>query len=453
MNKKAIVGVALVGVSALLASCSGGSKQNMAALIQARDHKPITVEEKDIELTTQYSATIRGRQDIDVYPQVGGTLQQLLVTEGQRVKKGQTLFVIDQVPYKAAVAAAEAALSAAEAGVEQAMAGLEAAQAGQTQALAGREAAQATMQSAQASLATAQLNYDSRKSLYEQNVVSQFDLQSAANALQNAKAVVAQANAQLSQANGAVAASKAQISQCEAQIQSGKANIEQCKAQLLSAHNNLSYTVVKSPADGVVGELPYRVGTLVSAQMPKPLTTVSDNNSMFVYFTMNENELLSLIREYGSEAEAINNLPSVSLTLSDGSKYGYEGRVESVSGVINQSTGTSQLRAVFPNPEHMLHSGNTGNVNMPTAHKSVIVIPQEATVKQQDRYIVYKVEGNIARPRQVEVELENDGTHYIVKNGLQAGDKIIGTGVGLLRGDSININAATEAKEALGVKK
>ena len=141
MNKKAIVGVALVGVSALLASCSGGSKQNMAALIQARDHKPITVEEKDIELTTQYSATIRGRQDIDVYPQVGGTLQQLLVTEGQRVKKGQTLFVIDQVPYKAAVAAAEAALSAAEAGVEQAMAGLEAAQAGQTQALAGREAA------------------------------------------------------------------------------------------------------------------------------------------------------------------------------------------------------------------------------------------------------------------------------------------------------------------------
>ena len=222
---------------------------------------------------------------------------------------------------------------------------------------------------------------------------------------------------------------------------------------MLSAHNNLSYTVVKSPADGVVGELPYRVGTLVSAQMPKPLTTVSDNNSMFVYFTMNENELLSLIREYGSEAEAINNLPSVSLTLSDGSKYGYEGRVESVSGVINQSTGTSQLRAVFPNPEHMLHSGNTGNVNMPTAHKSVIVIPQEATVKQQDRYIVYKVEGNIARPRQVEVELENDGTHYIVKTGLQAGDKIIGTGVGLLRGDSININAATEAKEALGVKK
>ena len=175
-------------------------------------YEVMTVSPTDRMISSAYSATIRGRQDIDIYPQVGGTLTKVSVTEGQRVKSGQTLFIIDQVPY-------EAALQTAVANVE----------------------------SAKASLATAQLTYDSKEELYKENVVSAFDLSTAKNSLLAAKAQLAQA-----------------------------------KAQEVSARNNLSYTVVKSPADGVVGTLPYRVGALVSSSIPEPLTTVSDNSDMYV---------------------------------------------------------------------------------------------------------------------------------------------------------------------------
>lgn len=464
MNKKAMLGSLLFAAGLLATSCGGGDSSSMQSLIQSRDHAPITVEQRDIQIDQSYSATIRGQQDIEVLPQVGGTLTQICVTEGQRVSRGQTLFIIDQVPYKAAVSASEASLAQAKAGVENARAALEgsraqltSAQAGLEASLAGQATAQATVEQARAALATAQLQYDSKKNLYDQKIVSSFDLQTAQNSLVNAKAGLAQAqaglasaSAQVNQARGSINTAKAGINQCQAQIASGTAAIAQAQANLVNAKNNLSYTVVKAPADGVVGELPYRQGALVSSNMPVPLTTVSDNNSMFVYFSIDENKLLQLSREYGSTEAAINSLPAVTLNLADGTKYGYEGRVESISGVINQSTGTSQLRAVFPNPEHMLHSGNTGNVVMPTIVKNAIVIPQEATVKQQDKYVAYKIYGNIARPQLVDVELQNDGKNYIVKSGLKAGDKIIGTGVGLLHGDSIQIDAATEAKKKMG---
>ena len=120
------------------------------------------------------------------------------------------------------------------------------------------------------------------------------------------------------------------------------------KAQEVSARNNLSYTVVKSPVGGVVGTLPYRVGALVSSALAQPLTTVSDNSDMYVYFSMTENQLLGLIRQYGSKEEALKNMPAIDLQLNDKSAYSERGQIESISGVIDRSTGTVSLRAVFP---------------------------------------------------------------------------------------------------------
>ena len=202
------------------------------------EYAVMTVATTDREIQSNYSASIRGRQDIAIYPQVSGTISELCVTEGQQVSKGQTLFIIDQVPYKAALQTAEANVAAAK-----------------------------------ASVATAQLTYDSKKELFAKNVVSQYDLSTANNNLLTAKAQLAQA-----------------------------------EAQRVSAANNLSYTVVKAPANGVVGTLPYRVGALVSASIPQPLTTVSDNSEMYVYFSMNENQLLNLTRRYGSVAETLKNM-------------------------------------------------------------------------------------------------------------------------------------------------
>ena len=321
------------------------------------------VEAADKELSTSYSATIRGRQDIDIYPQVSGTIEKLCVTEGQRVRRGQLLFVIDQVPYKAALKTAVANVEAARAG-----------------------------------LATAELSYNSNKELYAQKVVSEFSLKTAENTFLTAKAQLAQA-----------------------------------EAQEMSARNNLSYTEVKSPSDGVVGALPYRAGALVSAAMPKPLTTVSDNSDMYVYFSMTENQLLALTREYGSMDEALKNMPPVELKLNDNSVYDKKGVIESISGVIDRQTGTVVARAVFPNESRLLHSGASGSIIVPSTYKSCIVIPQGATVQMQDQTITYKVVDGKAVSTLITVASISDGREFVVLDGLQQGDEIVSAGAGLLR--------------------
>lgn len=322
-----------------------------------------TIATTDREIQSNYSATIRGRQDIDIYPQVSGTISELRVTEGQSVSKGQTLFIIDQVPYKAALQTAEANVAAAK-----------------------------------ASVATAQLTYDSKKELFAKSVVSQYDLSTAENTLLTAKAQLAQA-----------------------------------EAQRVNAANNLSYTVVKAPANGMVGTLPYRVGALVSASIPQPLTTVSDNSEMYVYFSMTENQLLNLTREYGSIDNTLKNMPDVQLRLNDGSVYDEAGRIEAISGVIDTSTGSVQLRAAFPNPNGLLHSGGAGNIILPYVRKQCVVIPQAATFELQDKVYVYKVVDGKATSAAIAVDRISNGREYIVNSGLVPGDVIVAEGVGLMR--------------------
>lgn len=343
---------------AALTACGGATAPAATA-----EYAVLTVETTDRVIPTEYSATIRGRQDIDVMPQVGGTISQLCVAEGEKVSKGQALFIIDQVPYKAALQTAEANVEAAK-----------------------------------AQLATAQLVYDSRRELQAKNVVSEYDLRTAENSLLTAKAQLAQA-----------------------------------EAQAVNARNNLSYTVVKSPLNGVAGTIPYRVGALVGPSMPQPLTTVSDNSSVYVYFSMNESQLLALTREYGSADKALAAMPEVSLRLSDGTVYPHTGRVESISGVVDRRTGSVQLRAVFPNEERMLHSGSSGNVILPHSYKNCIVIPQGMTFEIQDKVYVYKIVDGRAASSIIGVEKISDGREYIVTSGLEPGQTILAEGVGLMR--------------------
>ncbi|MBO4840848.1 MAG: efflux RND transporter periplasmic adaptor subunit [Bacteroidaceae bacterium] len=372
MNLKYITVLGTV-VASILSSCSNNSQRQMPSA----NFETMKVATKDVTMNTKYSATIRGRQDIDIMPQVSGTLTKLCVTEGQVVKAGQPLFIIDQVPYQAALNTALAAL-----------------------------------ESAKAQLATSQLEYDSKKQLFEQHVVSEFDIQKANNALQTAKAVLAQS-----------------------------------QAQVVNARNNLSYTVVKSPSNGIVGTLPYRQGALVSPSMGQPLTTVSDNNQMYVYFSINEAQLLSMTRESGSAEAAISAMPEIKLLLVDGSEYKHTGKVESVSGVVDRTTGTVQVRAVFDNPEKLLHSGSTGYVVIPTIYKDKIVIPATATVQIQDKFKVYLVDkNNIAHEQLVVTEPHTNGKEYVIKEGLKAGDIIVAEGAGMLK-DGQNVKPNKENQE------
>lgn len=331
---------------------------------QLQTYPAFTVGKEAVETAEFYSASIRGRQDVEIFPQVSGTIQRVCVKEGQQVKQGEVLFVIDQVPYQAALRTATANVHAAEAQVE-----------------------------------TAQLDYKSKQALLRENVISEYDLSMAKNTL-------------------AVA----------------EAGLEQMKAQEINARNSLSYTEVKSPSSGTVGTLPFRVGTLVSPSMSQPLTTVSDNSEMYVYFSMTENQYLALMREYGSPNEAIRQMPSIQIQLNDGTTYNGTGRIETISGTINPQTGTVSVRSVFPNEKRLLLSGGIGKVIIPRVISEAVVIPQSATYELQDKVFAYKVDNeNKIRSTELLVEKLNDGKRYIVHLGLQMGDKIVSEGVGLLK--------------------
>lgn len=222
-----------------------------------------------------------------------------------------------------------------------------------------------------------------------------------------------------------------------------EATLAQAKAEEVNARNNLSYTEVKSPVDGVSGMLPYRVGALVDASISTPLTTVSDDTEMYVYFSMTESQVLSLVRQYKTLDEALKQMPEVELKLSDGLIYDHKGRIDAISGTIDTSTGAVSLRATFPNPEHMLRNGGSGTVVLPYIKENVLIVPQEATFEIQDKIFVYKVVDGKATSSQVTVFPVNNGKEYIVENGLEEGETIIAEGAGLVQEGAVIGNQPT----------
>lgn len=384
MKKRKAIGAFVKGaaysLTALLAFSCGNSQQGgMPALSLA----VMTVEPTSQELNSAYPATIKGQQDIEIRARVSGYITKLCVDEGAVVHKGQPLFLIDAVPYQKAVQAAEAAVEVAKANV-----------------------------------ATTQLTVDSKTELHAQNIISDYDLQTAKNSLASAKAALAQA-----------------------------------EAQLASAHNDLSYTTITSPSDGVVGTIPFRVGSLVGTTTQEPLTVVSDINKMFVYFSMNEKQLLALTRQKdGSVNSMIGAMPEVQLQLADGTMYPAKGKIETLSGVIDLSTGAVQMRATFPNAQRLLRSGGTGTVLIPSVLDSALLIPQSATYEVQDKKFVY-VLGDSSKVKNTEITVFplDNGKQYVVTSGLKPGEQVVVEGVATLR-DGMPIQPITPEQSAAKVQ-
>lgn len=218
-----LAGLMLAGAVATVAvGCSGGDQQQMQQM--APSIATITLAEGTSDLESSFPALIKGKSDVAIRPQVTGFITKVCVDEGQQVSKGQTLFILDQVQFQAAVDQAVAAVNAA-----------------------------------QTAVSTAQMTADTKKKLYDKNIISQYEYQVADN-----------------------------------QLQSAKAQLSQAQAQLINARKNLAYTVVTSPSNGVVGTIPNREGSLASPSSVEPLTTVSDNNEVYAYFSLTERDLLSL---------------------------------------------------------------------------------------------------------------------------------------------------------------
>ena len=267
---------------------------------------------------------------------------------------------------------------------------------------------------------------------------------SAKAAVETAKAAV---NTQELTVNNKRELNNYDLQMAENQLAQTKAQLAQAEAQLVNAKNNLSYTSVTSPSDGVVGSIPYRVGSLVSPSVASPLTTVADISEMYAYFSMTERQLLSQIREGGSIKEILERMPDVQLQLIDGTMYADSGRVETISGVIDQTTGSVTMRALFPNKHNVLRSGSTGNVVFPNPMTNVIMIPQSATTEIQDKKFVFVVQpDNTLKNTEIQVFKLNDGKYYYVTEGLKAGDKVVMEGVQNLR-DGASITPITPAEK------
>ncbi|MFR9166565.1 MAG: efflux RND transporter periplasmic adaptor subunit [Dysgonomonas sp.] len=257
--------------------------------------------------------------------------------------------------------------------------------------------AKAAVNSAEAQVNTAKLNVDRIKPLVDKGIVSVVQYQTYVNAYESAKAALSQA-----------------------------------QAQLTNAQATLGWTNVTSPVDGIVGTIPYRQGSLVNSA--NALTTVANTSNVYVYFSLNEKDMIAVLKdlEGSTQSEKIKNMPEVSLILANGTVYPEKGKVATITGQVNVTTGSVNFRADFPNKQGMLKSGFSGRVVIPTHVDSVFVIPQKATFQQQNKYLTYKVQGDSAVQVLISVLPMPDGQNYAVTSGLSDGDRIVTDGTATL---------------------
>ena len=356
MNKKKALKLTFV-LSALvggMTSCVNGVPE-----VVPTSYETVTIEKSDITVPMKFSAKLKGETDVTITPQVSGQLMRICVTEGDVVKKGQVLFIIDQ-----------------------------------RDAQLELESAQASLQAAIAQENSARIEYESNKNLYEKKIVSKYTFDTAENSYNQAKASVAQ-----------------------------------YKAMVNRAKVNLGYCTITAPVAGSIGEIPVRTGDQVSPSTY--LTTVSGNANMDAEFSLPETILSMILSEgFSMDPSALAKVsPEVGFVMKNGTEYEHKGKITRATGVVNASTGTISLKATFPNPKGQLYSGMQGSVVIPLEEKAVMVIPQEAVVKLQDKQQVYKVQAD-STVTSVEVTTQDifNGKDYMVTSGLNVGDKIVTIG-------------------------
>lgn len=287
-----------------------------------------------------------------------------------------------------------------------------------TQYEAAAKQAQASVNVIKTSLATQRLTLENKKMLHDKQIISDYDFQLAQN----------------------------QLATLEAQL-------EQAQAALSAAKDQLSFCTVTSPANGVIGEVPYRVGSLVGPTTQQPLTTVASTGTIYAYFSMTEKQLLAMTREYGSKDAAVKAFPAVQLKLTDGAIYEETGKVEAISGLVNAATGSVQIRADFKNNKGLLRSGGTGSVIIPVHVENAIIVPQSATYKIQEKTFCYVVDkDNTIHNTEIKVLQQENSTEFVVTDGLSVGERIMVEGISKVK-DGQKIIPITRAQSAAKLDK
>lgn len=261
--------------------------------------------------------------------------------------------------------------------------------------------AQADIKIAQANVNAAQMQVNKVRPLVEKNIISRYELESA-----------------------------------EYTMQARQAELAQARATLANARTNLGYTSITSPVNGVVGTIPYKIGSLVSSNTVQPLTTVSNIGNIYAYFSINEKQALDFAHASPGTTlkQRLERIPPVTLMLSTGSEFPQKGRIETASGLINTETGSVSVRATFPNPGNIVRSGSSGVVRIPRTVDSAILIPQKATFEIQGKKFVYVVESTgTVRSAEIKVMETGNGQYFVVLEGVKPGEKVVLEGVASLK--------------------
>jgi membrane fusion protein (multidrug efflux system) len=264
--------------------------------------------------------------------------------------------------------------------------------------------AKANLTAAKANLANAEINVFKLTPLVENNVVSDIQLRAA-----------------------------------KAAYEAALASVTQAEAMVRSAEIDLGYTTITASSDGYIGRILVEPGSLVGASDPSPLTLLSEIKEVYAYFSFSEREFLQFIKRFEGNTiqEKISKMPPVELILADNSVYPFKGKVETVAGQFNSSTGAISFRASFPNASGLLRSGNTGRVRISYSVDSAVVVPQESTFEIQDKIFVFAVsDSNKVRSTPIRVT-DNMKNFYLVESGLKPGDKIVYAGLDRLNDGAV----------------
>jgi membrane fusion protein, multidrug efflux system len=267
--------------------------------------------------------------------------------------------------------------------------------------------------------------------------------------LNNARAAVAAAKANLATAEINVSRLKplvesgiisdVQLRTAQSNYNAALANVSQAQAAVSSAQINLGYATIKAPANGYIGRIPLKTGSLVGMSTPDPLTVLSEVKDIYAYFSLSESDFIQFKNQYSGSSieEKIKQLPPVELILADGTVYPKKGKVQTVSGQFNNTTGAISFRASFENTDGILRSGNTGKVRLSKTLSSAIAVPQEATYEMQDRTFVFVVADSnkvVSTPITI---AEKTSNYYLVENGVKTGDKIVYSGLDRLQDGAV----------------
>jgi membrane fusion protein, multidrug efflux system len=356
-------------------------------------------------------------QSVALRAQIAGTLERLLFKEGSAVKRGQTLFVIDQRPYIAALQSAQAQLATARANLSQARQ--------QVQLLQ----AEAQLAALQATLANAQVQVKRDQYLVAQQAIAQQQLD---NDVATMKAAAANVVAQEAVVKNTALSTQTGIEQA-------RAGVQQAEAAVAQAQLNLVYTTGQAPVDGVISLRSVDQGNLVAVN--QQVATLSTLDPIIAQFPLSEVTFLDLAKRakagtggMGDPGVAPQGAPAFRLVLPDGTVYQHPGTYRTVNNTVNPQSGTITTQALFPNPERLLRPGMYARVRVRTGDRpNAVLVPQAAVQEVQGTRSVFVV----APDNSVSLRTITDGGTYgpffVVLNGVQAGERVIVEGVQKVR--------------------